>query len=271
MFDGLGDGWATRTLSVKPYPGCAYLDTTLDALFELGRRDPDEVDSIEVHAGVLTCAMDRMSRGYAQQEPPTPVTINFSVGWNVAIGLIAGRVTPQELGSGWLRQNQESLRDIAGRVTVIHDLSATRKTIDSMRHVVPPKLLRRELGTKKLVLATMRARRDHPRVLSPADMRALGRSLSRPALRHTDRFWDPHALASFRMTFPARVCVRLKDGRHLDAEVATPRGAAGDAAEAPLSVAREKLFEYGRMVWNDIDEIDRHIATDADDIVSLLS
>src|SRR5262245_45819022 len=35
-----GDGWATRTLCVKPYPGCAYLDTTLDAVLSLGPIDP---------------------------------------------------------------------------------------------------------------------------------------------------------------------------------------------------------------------------------------
>ncbi|MGH2808658.1 MAG: MmgE/PrpD family protein [Actinomycetota bacterium] len=271
MLDGFGYGWATRTLSVKPYPGCAYLDTTLDALFELGRRDPDEIDCVEVHAGVLTCAMDRMSRPYADVDPPTPVTINFSVAWNVAIGLLAGRLTPQELGAGWLRQNRDRLRDIAARVTVIHDMSATRKTVDSMTNIVPVNLVRRELGAKKLVTAVMRARRDHPRVLSTTDLRTLGRTLSRPTIRHADRFWDPHALESFRMTFPARVCLRLKDGRHLDAEIATPRGAAGDSGEGPVGVARRKLFEFGGKMWRDVDAIERSVQSDADDIVSLLS
>ena len=33
-FRGLGTSWAADTLAVKPYPGCAYVDTTVTALLE---------------------------------------------------------------------------------------------------------------------------------------------------------------------------------------------------------------------------------------------
>src|SRR5437868_6465871 len=57
MLGGLGEGWATRTVCVKPYPGCAYLDTTVDALLELGPPPTAEVESVVVEASVLTCEM----------------------------------------------------------------------------------------------------------------------------------------------------------------------------------------------------------------------
>src|SRR5439155_538592 len=97
MLGGLGTGWATRTLCVKPYPGCAYLDTTVDALLELGPPPAEDVREVVVEASLLTHEMDRMSRPYASVSGagvPTPVTINFSVPWNVAVTLVAGELAP---------------------------------------------------------------------------------------------------------------------------------------------------------------------------------
>src|SRR5207245_1241247 len=61
MLDGLGDGWATRTLCVKPYPGCAYLDTIVDALLEFGPPPVTAVALVVVvpilHCSVLDCML----------------------------------------------------------------------------------------------------------------------------------------------------------------------------------------------------------------------
>jgi len=62
MLGGLGEGWTTRTLCVKPYPGCAYLDTTVDALLSLGPPAADDVREVVVEASLLTYELDRMSR-----------------------------------------------------------------------------------------------------------------------------------------------------------------------------------------------------------------
>src|SRR5437763_1141204 len=51
LLGGLGEGWATTTLCVKRYPGCAYIDTLVDALLELGPPPADEVAAIEIRAG----------------------------------------------------------------------------------------------------------------------------------------------------------------------------------------------------------------------------
>src|SRR5437867_2620159 len=78
MLGGLGEGWATRTLCVKPYPGCAYLDTTVDALLELGPPPATDVAHVVVETSLLTSEMDRMSRTYASvsgTEMQTPVSI----------------------------------------------------------------------------------------------------------------------------------------------------------------------------------------------------
>src|SRR5207302_220968 len=131
MLSGLGQAWATRTLCVKPYPGCAYLDTTVDALLELGPPKPEEVDRVVVEASVLTCEMDRLSRQYAAKGTPTPVTINFSVAWNVAATLLGGELTPRQTEAGWLADHEHDLRALAAKVELRHDWGLTRLATDS--------------------------------------------------------------------------------------------------------------------------------------------
>ena len=40
---------------------------------------------------------------------PTPVTINFSVPWNVAVTLLAGELTPSQVSDEWLTANADAL------------------------------------------------------------------------------------------------------------------------------------------------------------------
>ena len=137
LLDALGAGWATRTLCVKPYPGCAYLDTTLDALGEIGPVPAAEVAGVDVDAGILTVGMDAMSAGYARADP-TPVTVTFSVPWNVAVHVVAGRVTADEVAGPWLRAHAGDLARLAGGVRLRHSWPLTRRNLAGMRRSSPP-------------------------------------------------------------------------------------------------------------------------------------
>lgn len=261
--DRLGEGWATTTLCVKPYPGCAYLDTTLDALHHLlaGSRDggepldPDDVASVEVAAGMLTCGMDALSRPYAAAEPPTPVTVTFSVGWNVAIALLAGRVTPDETSEPWLAAHAARLRDLAARVRVRHDPELTGRTAHAFGRLLPAAGIARAVGPGRLVGAIRRLRAEHPSTgLGLSDVAGLLRVLRSPsavagAARAT-QFWDPDALASFTAAFPARVTIRLRDGRERSAQADAPRGGAGNGEATPQAVARQKLLTWAGRWWS---------------------
>src|SRR5438067_575295 len=72
---------------------------------------------------------------------------------------------------------------------------------------------------------------------------------SRSADGRPRRFWDAAALDGFRMTFPARVRVRLRDGRELVASADVPRGGAGHPTEDPDTVSRDKLRAWGPSLW----------------------
>jgi 2-methylcitrate dehydratase PrpD len=284
MLGGLGEGWATRTLCVKPYPGCAYLDTTVDALLEQGPPPPSEVESVVVEASVLTCEMDRMSRPYASVTGtalPTPVTINFSIPWNVAVTLVAGELTPRQVSEGWLADHADELRGVARRVRLQHDWSLTRKATESFAGLVPFGRVTREAGLRRLGASVRRLRsgRGGSEVRGGAgagELRGIQRMVWPPpdltTLRSGQPFWDPAAVDAFAMTFPARVRVVAKDGAERVTTCAVPRGGAGNTVEGPEAVSRTKLAAYGPWLWGDdgTESLAKGIDTDDDDLWRLL-
>lgn len=247
---GLGQAWATDTLCVKLHPGCAYLDTLLDALVELGPPPAADVAEVTVDASLLTCQMDAMSSAYASPDAvPTPVTVTFSVPWNVAVMLVAGELTPRQLRSGWLAAHHRELADVAGRVTLRHDWALTREAAGAFGSVLPPAALVRDAGGRALGRGLRAVRHDHPSIVNGAgDLRGIA-ALLRPDRRgmtlvRGGAFWDAPAVERFAMTFPARVTVRLRDGRSLTARCDVPRGGAGHPTDTPEAVAAAKVAAW---------------------------
>ncbi|WP_219859495.1 MmgE/PrpD family protein [Mycobacterium persicum] len=256
LLGGLGSGWATRTMSIKRYPGCAYVDTTVDALLELGPPPAADVASVVVEAGGLTGGMDAMSHGDTAVRMPTPVTINFSIPWTVAVTLVAGRLTPVEVNEEWLATHHRELAEVADRVSVRHDWSLTLRTAEAMAPLLPVRAITAGTPTRRLLAAVRRTRRGHKGIRvgvgdGMAVLRALrARGIGAAGRAATGPPWAPAALDAFTMTFPARVRVRLRDGRELVAERDIPHGGAGNMRTSPDEVSREKLSACGPAVWD---------------------
>lgn len=246
LLGGLGSGWTMTTLSVKRYPGCAYVDTMADALLELGPPAAPDVESVVVDASLPTCQMDALSSEYAAGGP-TPVTVTFSVPWTAAVLLVGGRLTPEELHPSWLASHADELRQVAERVTLRHDWRLTAPVMEQFGRVVPSGRLVADAGAARLA-AALNTQRKHLNAARGA--RGLGSMV--PALRSARRggaFWDPEVLAAFRNVFPAQVEVRLRDGDRLVKRVDIPYGAAGHPDMPPAAVAREKLRQWGPWLW----------------------
>jgi 2-methylcitrate dehydratase PrpD len=270
LLGGLGHGWAMSTLSVKAYPGCAYVDTMADALSDMGPPSADDVAWVSVEASLPTCQMDALSSEYASGGP-TPVTVTFSVPWTAAVLIVGGRLTPEELQQSWLDEHAGELAAVAGTVSLQHDWNLTKPVMEQFGRVVPSGRLLADAGAARLVGA-LGAQRRHLNAVRGT--KGLGGFL--PALRSTNRrgrYWDPDELASFRNVFPAKVEVRLRDGRTLEARVDTPRGAAGHPTASPALVAREKLAQWGPWLWGKEGTvaIDEAVERDDDRLWSLLS
>lgn len=133
MFSGFGSAWVTDSLSYKVYPGCAYLDTAQDALFEISRQfesdheraiRPEDVKSVRVEAGMLTAGMETMSAWY-RTDRLEPINMNFSVALTGALSIVAGRLTPDLFEPSYLDTVQRDVQDLARRFEIVHSPAMT--------------------------------------------------------------------------------------------------------------------------------------------------
>ncbi len=231
MLGGLGKVWLTDTLAFKPRPGCAYLQAPVDLALGL-EIDAADVAEIEVDAGYLTVGMESLGA----RAGLTPIGVTFSAARSLAVALVAGRLTHEELEPEWLAAHREDIEALAGRVRLRHDwgmtLATLRGTVEagaSVRDVrlgAWPRVLRRmrELGMDEASLSredlrALAASRDH--------RRELRRLLSRPGGGGIAAI-DTGAM---RLAFPCRLRVRLRSGGVREAEGAEPGGGGAPLTE----------------------------------------
>jgi len=241
--DGLGERWVTDTIAYKKYPGCAYIGTTMDALFaacaEGGLRAAD-VDKVEVTANLLTVEMTNLSAPHLRPGAPlSPIHINFSIPYSVAVGLVGGRLGSRELGRSYLDAHDAEIRALAGRVALAHDWAMTRRTVDAfgggadLMRLAPRDALRAVFG----YLGMMGGDKEH-RVGLAGIWRARGDG--KPA--------GPIA-------FPARVVVTARDGRRFSAERDVPEGAPGAPRYFETVADKMRIEAEGRLAPGSAERI----------------
>ncbi len=245
MITGLGRAWVSDTLAYKAHPGCAYVDTILDALFMArdawtsGRGkppEPDEIADVVVEASLLSVEMDNLSAEHAELDQLSPINVNFSIGFNVAIALIAGRHGARELEQSFLDAHQATIRRLAEKTRVVHDWQMTLRVAEAFSSVLGRASPIAQLGPGDFVrvLAGYRrqlggAKKNPLRIgelssLSPRSLLRLGR---RPSGGTTDL--SGVDFSNFQMVFPARVTLIAQDGARFSARQDVPYGAPGQS------------------------------------------
>ena len=205
VFTGFGRAWVTSSLAYKLYPGCAYVDTPVDAFNEIrdafanktGRPlEATDVERVRVEASLFTAGMEALATPYRQRERITPVDVNFSVGLSYGVLLASGEISGESLSAPSLAANRELIWSVADRVSV--EQSA-------------------ELSMDVGGLSDLG--------IDPAQLFAGGEGLT---LEDAD-------FSAFQMRFPSRVTLTTTAGEEFTAEVRIPAGAPG----RPLAESRE--------------------------------
>ena len=136
MLSGFGDAWVTDSLCIKVVPGCAYIDTAVDAFTEIckqfeadnGRRPTaDDVESIDVRCGLLTSGMEGFAQTYRSAERLQPISINFSVALSFGLMLHAGDLAPERFSHKYLDANREAIEAGAAKVKMEHDTEMDKR------------------------------------------------------------------------------------------------------------------------------------------------
>ena len=228
LLDGLGDRWFLPTLSFKPRPGSACLQAALAAFAELGPVERESVADVEVAVGAATLTMEALTRRVSARATE-PVATQFSLERSLRVALAYGDLTPETLESPLPEWPAVRLR---------HEPSFSRDTVASVARAVPLSRALLDLGPLDWLSVLVGIGRScGPALRVPATAVA--------ALGPLDADWR---LDELELVFPARVVVRLRDGRELVAERRLHPGQKGtpddeiDAVIAAKVPAREAAY-----------------------------
>jgi len=272
MVSGLGKAWVTDTLAYKIYPGCAYIDTTVDAMFEImaghekqtgEKLDGEKISEIVVEATALTVEMDRLSKVGISFDPLNPVSVNFSIPGNVALALIHGRLTGAELTDENLAARADQVRKLSAKVRLEHNLKMTIEMLEKMSPALKLPELFRSLSIPRLVSARRRLNKQYGRRMGlewkelkkywqsegrnfyPRASRVVRLRLSdwlkaEPGARREWSLADAD-LENFTMPFSARVSVMLKNGKSFEHRQDIPLAGPGRPWEERKSLVMAKF------------------------------
>jgi len=211
VFSGFGSAWVTDSLAYKVYPGCAYIDTPVDALTEIaatfaskhGRPlAPEDVSRIHVEGTLFTAGMEAMATPYRRRDRLTPVDVNFSVGLSYGVLLTQGEISPATLDPAALERNREAILEVFDKVTVEQTAELTMQVG----------------GLSDLGI-------DAAQIFSGGEGLTL----------------DGADFAAFQMRFPARVRLETATGDEYAAEVAIPAGAPGRPFDETRAAVADKF------------------------------
>ncbi|MFC1706688.1 MmgE/PrpD family protein [Planctomycetota bacterium] len=261
VMTGLGKAWVTETLAYKIYPGCAYIDTTVDAILALrGRfiervgRDPipDDLVSLDVRTTVLSTSMSALARLAGDSLHPN--RLNFSIHENAAIAWIRGRLSPREMEPSWLQTNGPLILGLAARVSLTHDWALTHRLLDALERSVSLSRLLAEVPLRAWLQMPRRAREAYSGA-SPLGGRDLPRLLglllpvARRSLTHRKWPYDlgEQDLSRLTLPFAALLRARYRDGERDEHLALIPVGAPGRAfSETAAAVAMKARGAPGR-------------------------
>jgi len=249
VFDDLGTHFVTRSLSIKPVPGCAYVTAPIQVALKCAQDfglatgrplRPEDIQRVRVSAGPMTIGMQRLLGHRAERPPYISEGVNFSVPLSVAVALLHGVMTPKELTHTALAEHREQLGAIANRVELkAHGALAA----DLVKQVGLRTGLVRHLRrhpTKKAIRALGRALR------TAGANRGSGSNRLRIELLRKLRF-DSDSLGeygeeryAFAYPFGAEMCLETTAGEFHHA-VRIPAGASGRSIDSIAELAENKF------------------------------
>ena len=289
MWGGLGKRWVTDTLAIKIYPGCAYLDSAIDALKKIQDRfehdrsthlDSRDVDSVVVRTTVLGTEMERLSQEF-DTHTLHPVLINFSLRYSMAIVLLTGSLDGAHLTGTYLHENETRIRQLADKISVVPDMGLNRFLVRTLADRAGLDTILSPLSLRDIFSIVHQAARNyHIRTWLQLDNKALRRSIraggagmgrvhiggiassivkmirNRPHARGKHYDLGTQDLENLVFPFASRVTVQLKDGTTYEEEQQIPRGAPGNLECNQMRLAEEKFVHEATRVLtlNQIEE-----------------
>lgn len=301
MLTGYGKSWVTESIAFKLVPGCAYIDTAVDAMMmaldkfkrQTGRElGPQDVREIEVKASMLTTEMDRLSAAHVGQGELNPIALNFSIAANLAIVVLAGGLRVEHLDPDWLELHREEITALCRRIRLQHDWSMSIGVTEAFRKVLDLGKIVDHVGLGKLIGARRKAARhlggevslglkdfmemrkaagdegrEYVKRMASGFWKGLFTPKRRAGLPGQERSGPPDLgesdFSKFTMPFAAEVMLKTTDWKEYSARQDIPWGAPGQPWEDTSRRVKDKFRREAKRNLSDeqIEWIMSHIDT----------
>lgn len=251
MVDGFGQSWVTRSLCLKPRPGCAYVQSPLECLERLTEQglDADAVEEVRVRAPLLSVAMEGLSEPYRRPgRRLLPINVTFSIYYTLALHLVAGEVTPQTLSESYLSDHRAELDAMADRITLEHDWGLTASVLEGLSAGIDYGPLLKDRGLAATLRGFKQLGDAHSSLDTPREVAGLlssGEVLSVLQSLRSPLGWETFDMGNaqfndLQFNFGAVVDVRA-DGERYRASASEHAGACGRNLDAVEETVRRKF------------------------------
>lgn len=235
MLSGFGEAWVSDSLSYKVVPGCAYIDTAVDATAEVaagfaeGHGRPltaADVDEIRVRCGMFTSGMESFATMYRSSHRLMPISVNFSVALSLGLMLTSGELSAPYLSHAYLDENRDAIERTAAKVRLEHDPEMDERAASAA-----------ESGgfSLRALLSGAPQSRDFPGMSERLRELGGGQEPAGKTLRGV-------SFEGYTMAFPAEVSVRTTGGDELTALQEIPLGGSGRPWDETLTMVRDKFL-----------------------------
>lgn len=261
MLTGWGKVWTTNAVSYKIYPGCAYIDSAIDCMMrvmskfksEKGREMREgDIEEIIVETTILSWIMEKHSARF-RGEDISPVNINFSISLSLALLISRGEISSSVLKKNVLKECEEEILSLAGRIKVKHEPRMTARMVERMMNAVNFLSLP-DVKLKGLIRAFHNLRKEHGSYLSLKDglrlLMTLKRLVAFMRIPHKIRDLSETSLDEFPSPFSARVVVRTKTDVYEEYQE-DPLGSAGRPMDETERFIKYKFLKEASRVGSE--------------------
>lgn len=274
MFRGLGRSWVSEAIAYKLVPGCAYIDSAVDAMAQVLEKfkqrnnrniTPRDIKEIEVKTSILSVEMNALSAGSLAKGELNPIAINFSIPANLAIMVLTGDLKVDYLHPDWLELHKEDILSLCKRIKIAHDWSMTIEIMKTFNKVLDLRKIAHYVGISRLISARRKASKHYGAALDFSfkefsRMRRASRTqgldyfaniagaLVKNFLSPKRKTMEPTVpdlgecdFSKLTMPFAAEVTVRTADWKEYSATVEIPLGAPGRSWDETVTKVKEKF------------------------------
>lgn len=274
MLTGLGKSWVSETIAYKLVPGCAYIDSAVDAMAAALQRFKQrnhrnitsrDIKEIEVKTSLLSVEMNALSAPYLARGELNPIAINFSIPANLAIMVLTETLKVDYLHPDWLELHKEDILSLCRRIKLHHDWSMTLEVMKAFGKVLDFRKITDHVGIAKLISARRKASKHYGSAMD-ISLKELSRMRRASRSQGTNYFKDiaggilrsilaPKRMplesstpdlgdcdfSKLTMPFGAEVTIKTADWKEYSATIDIPLGAPGRPWEETTAKVKEKF------------------------------